>query len=53
MKDQDIQTAVWDALKKVYGSSLYSAKTTVVLKEPNGIMVNMTINFPPKEEYFE
>ena len=53
MKNQDIQAEVWNALKKIYGSSLYSAKTTVVLKEPNGIMVNMTINFPPKEEFFE
>ena len=53
MKDQEFQTQVWEALKKVYGSSLYSAKTTVVLKEPNGIMVNMIINFPPKEEFFE
>mgnify|MGYP003353583683 FL=1 len=50
---KDFNEELWEALKKVYGSSLYSAKTTVVLKEPNGIMVNMTINFPPKEEFFE
>ena len=50
---KDFNQELWEALKKVYGSSLYSAKTTVVLKEPNGIMVNMTINFPPKEEFFE
>ena len=53
MKNNEIQEKVWEALKKIYGSSLYSAKTTVVLKETNGIMVNMIINFPPKEEFFE
>jgi hypothetical protein len=53
MSHKDIKDDVWDALKKVYGSTLYSAKVSVILKEPNGIQVNMIINFPPKEEFFE
>ena len=53
MSDKDFNTEVWSALKKVYGSTLYSAKVSVILKEPNGIQVNMVINFPPKEEFFE
>jgi hypothetical protein len=53
MKEQDFNTQVWDALKKVYGSNLYSAKVSVILREPSGIQVNMAINFPPQEEFFE
>jgi len=53
MKEQDFNTQVWDALKKVYGSNLYSAKVSVILREPKGIQVNMVINFPPKEEFFD
>jgi len=53
MSDKDFNEQVWTALKKVYGSTLYSAKVSVILREPSGIQVNMVINFPPKEEFFE
>ena len=51
--EKDLNDAVWEALKSVYGSTLHSAKVSVILKEPKGIQVNMVINYPPKEEFFE
>jgi len=53
MENKDLNEDLWQALIAVYGHTLYSAKVSVILKEPNGIQVNMIINFPPKEEFFE
>jgi len=53
MENKDLNEDLWQALIAVYGHTLYSAKVSVILKEPNGINVAMMINFPPKEEFFE